>query len=201
MPRSVRDALDGRGVDRSAVCSLACADMNNDGGLQNIYLFLTKERLLFAVSDQSGEMAYAGATPSRRRKPEGIAELYDYPLSRLAEPKILNQVVGGLLTLNVDGTETWLCRFSGAKMHRMPVSYTHLDVYKRQEEELSRIWESFYKVDKARTRAYGGTGIGLSVVAAIMNAHHMPYGVLNHTDGVEFYIELDGRSERAEPPV
>ena len=93
--------------------------MNNDGGLQNIYLFLTKERLLFAVSDQSGEMAYAGATPSRRRKPEGIAELYDYPLSRLAEPKILNQVVGGLLTLNVDGTETWLCRFSGAKMHRM----------------------------------------------------------------------------------
>lgn len=69
------------------------------------------------------------------------------------------------------------------------------------EEELSRIWESFYKVDKARTRAYGGTGIGLSVVAAIMNAHHMPYGVLNHTDGVEFYIELDGRSERAEPPV
>ncbi len=34
-----------------------------------------------------------------------------------------------------------------------------------------------------------------------MNAHHMPYGVLNHTDGVEFYIELDGRSERAEPPV
>ena len=58
-------------------------------------------------------------------------------------------------------------------------------------EELPRIWESFYKVDKARTRAYGGTGIGLSVVAAIMNAHHMPYGVINQEDGVEFYIELE----------
>lgn len=133
VPRSVRDALDGRGVDRSAVCSLACADMNNDGGLQNIYLFLTKERLLFAVSDQSGEMAYAGATPSRRRKPEGIAELYDYPLSRLAEPKILNQVVGGLLTLNVDGTETWLCRFSGAKMHRMQRFCQDLDALLKGE--------------------------------------------------------------------
>ena len=63
--------------------------------------------------------------------------------------------------------------------------------------DLPHIWESFYKVDKARTRAYGGTGIGLSVVAAIMKAHGMPYGAYNcrsaHGDGVEFYIELESR--------
>lgn len=62
------------------------------------------------------------------------------------------------------------------------------------EDELSRIWDSFYKVDKARTRQYGGSGIGLSVVTAIMKAHRMPYGVINrkspYGDGVEFYIEL-----------
>ncbi len=58
-------------------------------------------------------------------------------------------------------------------------------------EDLPRVWESFYKVDKARTRAYGGSGIGLSVVAAVMNAHGMPYGVVNRDDGVEFYIELE----------
>ena len=58
------------------------------------------------------------------------------------------------------------------------------------EEDLPHIWESFYKIDKARTRAYGGTGIGLSVVAAIMQAHHMPYGVQNVPDGVAFYMEL-----------
>lgn len=57
-------------------------------------------------------------------------------------------------------------------------------------EDLPHVWESFYKVDKARTREYGGTGIGLSVVAAIMNAHHLPYGVQNTENGVEFYIEL-----------
>ena len=65
--------------------------------------------------------------------------------------------------------------------------------------DLPHIWESFYKVDKARTRAYGGTGIGLSVVAAVMRAHGMPYGVFNRPDGeqsgVEFYIEL----EQSEP--
>ena len=66
------------------------------------------------------------------------------------------------------------------------------------EEELPKIWESFYKVDKAHSRTYGGSGIGLSVVAAIMQAHRMPYGVRNCTapDGspaVEFYIELQTR--------
>lgn len=58
------------------------------------------------------------------------------------------------------------------------------------EEDLPHIWESFYKVDKARTRAYGGTGIGLSVVAAIMQAHGMPYGVENTENGVRFFFEL-----------
>ncbi len=58
------------------------------------------------------------------------------------------------------------------------------------EEDLPHIWESFYKVDKAHTRSYGGTGIGLSVVAAILQAHHMPYGVRNLSDGVEFSFDL-----------
>ncbi|MCL2487129.1 MAG: HAMP domain-containing histidine kinase [Oscillospiraceae bacterium] len=61
------------------------------------------------------------------------------------------------------------------------------------EADLPRIWENFYKTDKARTRTYGGSGIGLSVVTAIMKAHGMPYGVRNCTapDGVAFMFELE----------
>ena len=60
------------------------------------------------------------------------------------------------------------------------------------EEALSQVWVKFYKVDKARTREYGGSGIGLSIVKAIMELHRQNYGVLNRDDGVEFWIELDG---------
>ena len=59
------------------------------------------------------------------------------------------------------------------------------------EEELEKIWIKFYKVDKARTREYGGSGIGLSIVRAIMKSHGRECGVSNKKDGVEFWFELD----------
>ena len=59
------------------------------------------------------------------------------------------------------------------------------------EEELEKIWIKFYKVDKARTREYGGSGVGLSIVKAIMESMHQTCGVRNLTNGVEFWIELE----------
>lgn len=59
------------------------------------------------------------------------------------------------------------------------------------EEDLAHIWDKFYKVDKAHTREYGGNGIGLSIVKAIMESFHQKYGVNNYDNGVEFWFELD----------
>ena len=59
------------------------------------------------------------------------------------------------------------------------------------EENITRIWNRFYKVDESRNRQEGGTGIGLSFVKAIMNNYGNVYGVINKENGVEFYIELD----------
>ena len=59
------------------------------------------------------------------------------------------------------------------------------------EESLPHIWEKFYKVDKARTREYGGSGVGLSIVKAIMESMNQQYGVKNYTNGVEFWMELE----------
>ena len=61
------------------------------------------------------------------------------------------------------------------------------------EEDIEQIWNKFYKVDKARTREYGGNGIGLSIVKAIMDSFHKEYGVKNYSNGVEFWFELDVR--------
>jgi signal transduction histidine kinase len=59
------------------------------------------------------------------------------------------------------------------------------------EDAIEKVWIKFFKVDKARTREYGGSGIGLSIVKAVMDLHNQKCGVLNHEDGVEFWLELD----------
>lgn len=59
------------------------------------------------------------------------------------------------------------------------------------ESDLKRIWEKFYKVDKARTREYGGNGIGLSIVKAILDNFEAPFGVENKENGVEFWFMLE----------
>lgn len=70
------------------------------------------------------------------------------------------------------------------------------------EEDLPKLWDKFYKVDKAHTREYGGNGIGLSIVKAIMESFHQQYGVKNFDNGVEFWFELDAQdvdSEEKQP--
>lgn len=59
------------------------------------------------------------------------------------------------------------------------------------EESLPHLWEKFYKVDKARTREYGGSGVGLSIVKAIMESMNRDYGVENYENGVLFWFELE----------
>lgn len=63
------------------------------------------------------------------------------------------------------------------------------------EEDIPKLWDKFYKVDKAHTREYGGNGIGLSIVKAIMESFHQKYGVRNFDNGVEFWFELDAKTE------
>jgi two-component system sensor histidine kinase VanS len=58
------------------------------------------------------------------------------------------------------------------------------------EEELNKIWDVCYKVDKARSRRYGGHGIGLSIVRLIVELHNGISKVENAEDGVKFSFEI-----------
>ncbi len=59
------------------------------------------------------------------------------------------------------------------------------------EDAIEHVWEKFYKVDEARTREYGGTGIGLSIVSAIAEAHQTSCGVTNYENGVAFWFDFE----------
>jgi signal transduction histidine kinase len=58
------------------------------------------------------------------------------------------------------------------------------------EEEIPRIWEQFYRIDKARSWNDGGTGIGLAIVRQILELHGSRYEVRNERGGVTFTFTL-----------
>ena len=65
------------------------------------------------------------------------------------------------------------------------------------EENQKLIWESFFKIDKSRSRKYGGSGLGLSIVKSVMTTYGNEFGVYNTDDGVTFYFDLN-KSETLE---
>ena len=69
------------------------------------------------------------------------------------------------------------------------------------EEELPKIWEKFYRTDRARTREAGGTGIGLSLVRAIADTLHGSCGAENAPDGIAFWFQLPAAPADGETSV
>ena len=59
-------------------------------------------------------------------------------------------------------------------------------------DELDRIWDRYYKVDKVHKRATVGTGLGLSIVKQVLEIHGAKYGVESELgNGSTFWFELD----------
>ncbi|MCL1805096.1 MAG: HAMP domain-containing histidine kinase [Clostridiales bacterium] len=90
-------------------------------------------------------------------------------------------------------------RITVRQMQETPGKPVRVEVFNSgsylNDEERERVWESFYKADKSRSREYGGSGLGLSVVRAAMERHKCAYGVENIEDGVSFWFELPAASE------
>jgi two-component system OmpR family sensor kinase len=62
--------------------------------------------------------------------------------------------------------------------------------------EATRVFERFYRADKSRTRAQGGSGLGLSIVAALVAAHGGQVDVVTAPgEGATFTVRLPLQSE------
>lgn len=58
-------------------------------------------------------------------------------------------------------------------------------------ESIPYIWDRYYKVDKTHKRSTVGSGLGLSIVKGVLEAHSASYGVISEVDhGSDFWFEM-----------
>lgn len=105
--------------------------------------------------------------------PADLPELPGDP-GRLAQV-LLNLVDNALKYTPAGGTVTVSAADAGSEVS-VSVADTGAGIPKA---DLPRIFERFYRVDKARTRTTGGTGLGLSIVKHIVDAHGGTIGVVS----------------------
>ena len=92
-------------------------------------------------------------------------------------------------------------------IHARPVNGLHVEVSVEDDgpgippESLERIFERFYRVDKARSREQGGTGLGLSIVKHIVQNHGgKVWARSDFGRGTAFYFTVPRDGPQSEPP-
>ena len=90
----------------------------------------------------------------------------------MADPDAMHQVFGNLMENALKYAKSGKRIRAGARLLASEVQFTIQDFGPGiASEHLERIFERFYRVDKARSRESGGTGLGLAIVKHIVQAH------------------------------
>jgi len=116
-----------------------------------------------AIESLGGIVVDSGITLVSAGAPEAVV---------LADPDAMNQVFGNLVENAVKYGKSGGRVLVGARENGAEVQFSVRDFGPGiASEHLTRIFERFYRVDKARSRESGGTGLGLAIVKHIVLAH------------------------------
>ncbi|RRJ64545.1 HAMP domain-containing sensor histidine kinase [Paenibacillus oralis] len=130
---------------------------------------LENKHLQIKLNGLTGEEAFVTADP--RRLEQVVLNL----LSNAIRHAVERTVITIDIKRTAVGTITVVLENAGAPL---------------AEEDLSRIWDHFYRAERSRDRLHGGTGLGLAIVKHILELHHSEYGARNTYQGVAFYFTL-----------
>jgi two-component system phosphate regulon sensor histidine kinase PhoR len=108
-----------------------------------------------------------------KAKEKGLTLTYGGPSEVMIEAnetqvtQVIMNLVENALNYTPSGS-VWVDLIPGEEQVSVKVRDTGIGI---ASDQAPRIWERFYRVDRARSRSSGGTGLGLSIVRHIVEAH------------------------------
>ncbi|TVR44517.1 MAG: HAMP domain-containing protein [Planctomycetota bacterium] len=155
------DQNDREPVDMAALIRMSTKQMEAHAGSKNISLILEEPSKALSLWVR------------------GDAELLRQAIDNLIDNAIKYTPAGGQVVIRLQQEDMLL---------RCQVRDTGIGIPKQY---LERIWERFYRVDKARSREVGGTGLGLSIVRNVISSHGGSVQVTSEQDrGSIFTVDL-----------
>ena len=118
---------------------------------------------------------------------------YDEPIIVLADEERIQQVITNLVMNSLKyGIERGITEISIDPLEENKILIRISDNGEGiDKEHLPRLFERFYRVEKTRNRKWGGSGLGLSIVKHIIDAHNEKIFVESEANvGSEFSFSL-----------
>lgn len=116
-----------------------------------------------------------------------LAQLPEQPLQRTFDKTLLEQAVTNFLTNAIRHTPAGGRIWFTVTPEEVSVENEGSHI---PDAELPKIWDRFYRVDKSRGRADGGSGLGLTIAKNILLLHRAAFGAENTAAGVRFWFQL-----------
>lgn len=118
-----------------------------------------------------------------------INRQYSSDITIMADRKqmmtVLSNIINNAIMYSPEGSHVDICIFQkdGRSILTVENRGTPIDA-----DDLSRIWEPFYRTDKSRSRDTGGSGLGLYIVKSILDLHRFQYWIENTDHGIKFTL-------------
>lgn len=110
------------------------------------------------------------------------------PVNRNLWNKALSNIIGNAIRHSSCGEEVFISLQSLERGNAFVVENTGVHI---SEADLPHMFTPFYRTDKSRSKATGGSGLGLYIVKTILDLHGMGYSIQNTPKGVAFFLYLN----------
>ncbi len=136
-----------------------------DNGVKLNLKYMKLEDILCGVAEK---LKFAADTKNQTITYNRLNEIPEIPIDEDKMEQVITNIVGNALKYTPDGGKIQIFSSYISDKAIVTVSDNGIGI---AQEHLGRIFERFYRADKARSRDQGGTGLGLAIAKEIVNAH------------------------------